>query len=46
LPPVKIQGDIAESEYENPIALWPTNVKGEGIKLKTTFAIKKYYIGF
>jgi hypothetical protein len=21
LPPVKIQGDIAESEYENPIAL-------------------------
>jgi len=37
--PVKIQGDsynfdIAESEYENQIALSPTNVKGEGMKLK------------
>ena len=40
--PVKIQGDycsfdIAESEYDNQIALSHTNVKGEGIiLLKTT----------
>jgi hypothetical protein len=37
--PVKIQGnsyslDIAESEYDNQIALSPASVKGEGIKLK------------
>ena len=37
--PVKIQGvsysfDIAESEYDNQIALSPSNVKGERIKLK------------
>jgi hypothetical protein len=37
--PVKIQGnsysfDIAESEYDNQIALSPANVKGEGIKFE------------
>jgi hypothetical protein len=37
--PVKIQGDsydfdIDESEYDNQIALSPTNVKGEGTELK------------
>jgi len=35
--PVKIQRhyhsyDIAETEYDNQVALSPTNVKGEGIK--------------
>jgi hypothetical protein len=37
--PVKIHGDcysfdIAESEYDNQIALSPTIVKGEGIKFQ------------
>jgi hypothetical protein len=37
--PVKIQGnsysfDVAESEYDNQIALSPTIVKGERIRLK------------
>ena len=37
--PLKIQGDycsfdIAESEYDNKIALSPTNVKGERVKLQ------------
>jgi hypothetical protein len=44
--PLKIQGDshsfdIAESKHENQIALSPTNIKGERIKLKATFVIKK-----
>ena len=44
--PVKIQDDyhrfeIAESGYDNQIALSPTNVKEEGIKLKITSLIEK-----
>jgi len=44
--PVKIQGDsysfdIAESEYDNQIALSPTNVMEEGIKLKNYICNKK-----
>jgi hypothetical protein len=44
--PVKIQGDsysfdISESEYDNQIALSPTNVKEEGIKLKNYICNKK-----
>jgi len=44
--PVKIQGDsydfdIDESEYDNQIALSPTNVKGEGMKLKNYFCNKR-----
>jgi hypothetical protein len=33
--------DIAESEYENQIALSPTVVKGEGLNYKTTLVIKR-----
>jgi hypothetical protein len=33
--------DIAEYEYDNQIALSPTNTKEERIKLKTIFVIKK-----
>ena len=44
--PAKIQGDsnsvdIAESEYDNHIALSPTNVKEERIKLKSCISNKK-----
>jgi hypothetical protein len=44
--PVKIQGhsnsfDIAESEYDNQVALSPTNVTAGGIKLKNYVVIKK-----
>ena len=44
--PVKIQGDsysfdIAESEYDNQIALSPTSVKGERNKLKNYICNKK-----
>jgi hypothetical protein len=43
---VKIQGDsysfdIAESDYDNQIALSPTNVKGKGDKLKKYAYSKK-----
>ena len=41
-----MQGDsssfeIAESEYDNQIALSPTNVKGEGIKFKKNIFLIK-----
>jgi len=44
--PVKIQGDsydfdTDECEYDNQIALSPTNVKGEGIELKNYVCNKK-----
>jgi len=44
--PVKIQGDsydfdIAESEYDNQIALSPTSVNGEGTELKNYVCNKK-----
>jgi len=44
--PVTVQGnsytfDIAESEYDNQIAMPRTNVKGEGIKLKDYMCYKK-----
>jgi hypothetical protein len=41
--------DIDESEYDNQIALSPTNVKGGGIKLKSYVCNKKkqaYNIAF
>jgi hypothetical protein len=49
--PVKIYGDscslgIAKYEYDNQIALSPTNVNGEGIKFKNYVCTKKYCIGF
>jgi hypothetical protein len=44
--PVKTQGnsysfDIAESEYDNQIALSSTKVKEKGLNSKTMFIIKK-----
>jgi hypothetical protein len=49
--PVKIQddsysSDIAESENGNQITPSPTNIKGDGIKLKTKFLIKKVIYQF
>jgi hypothetical protein len=49
--PVKIQGDsydldIAKAEYDNQIALSPTNVKGEGIKLINYVCNKKVIYRF
>ena len=44
--PVQIQGDsyssdIAKSEYDNQIALSPTNFKKGGLNYKTTFVLRK-----
>ena len=44
--PVKFPGDsysfdLAESKYGNQIAVSPSNVKGEGIKLKNYVCNKK-----
>jgi hypothetical protein len=46
--PVKTQGDSyssgnAKSEYDNQIALSPTNIKGERIKVQNGVFTKKYY---
>jgi len=48
---VKIQSgsysfNIAEAEYDNQIALSPSNVKGEGIILENCVCEKKQTIGF
>jgi len=49
--PVKIQGnsyssDIAESEYDNQIAVSPTNIKENELIPKTMFIVNKDYNGF
>jgi hypothetical protein len=49
--PVKIRGDaysfdITESEYDNQIALSPTNVKWEDIKLQNCICNKKVIYWF
>jgi hypothetical protein len=40
LPGISYKLDIVEYEYDNQIALSPTVVKGDGIGLKITFAMK------
>jgi hypothetical protein len=51
LHPVKIQGDsysfdIAESEYDNQIALSIPVLREEGLYSEITFVMKYYYVGF